>query len=325
MGHLVVEEISKYIDWFLLGLFIMGSIGNICLFIVYSSKTLRKLSIAIYFRIISIINVLIAIFAANMFIEGKFNIYIFNESKLLCKVLYNLEYILGPISSWLQVIVSFDRLLSIVFLSKISTLNKLNFQISIISTIFLANISFYLFTLFDTDLINNVILNNSSDMMNISTIQCSLVHYNDLLNWMDLSNVFASFVAMSFASAVTIVFIFRSRSRLNLNSSCRSKRDVKFAITSILLNLFYLLTNAPYSLYYSIFYRLSASSSTSAYTNINSGSGKFMNLITSLLWYFYYCFNFYLQLIVNSLVRREFLKMLAIIRESEFSFTNNNR
>lgn len=319
MGELI-DEISKCLYWFSLIMFIMGSLGNICFLIVYSRETLRKLSIAIYFRFISIINVFIAILVVNTFIQGNFNFNIYDQTKFLCKASYILTYALGPISTWLQVIVSFDRLLNIIFPSKISTLHKFNFQISIITTIFLANTFYYLFTSFDSDLISDPSNygNLSAAENNATTIYCSLIHYNDLLNWLDLGNVLVTFVAMSFASVVTIIFIFRSRSRLHLkSSSSRVKRDLKFAITSILLNVFYLLTNAPYSLFYSIFYRLLANKDT------NSTSWEFISLIASILWYFYYCFNFYLQLIVNSLVRSEFLKLLG--RETEVDSNLHSR
>lgn len=311
------------LQWLCLITFVLGSVGNIFLFIIYSRESLKKLSISIYFRVVAINNIFIGFNSLDLFLNKKFNLEIFDQSQFLCKLSYILNYPLGPISTWIEVIVSFDRLFKIIWPTKFPFLFKSNFQIALMTFIILANISYYIVFIFHSNLLitdNLVNLLNNSDVNNETTLKsCSLVQSElDLLNWMDLGNILVAFVSMSFASIVTIVFIFRSRSRLHGRpTSLHHNRDLRFAITTISLNLFFLSTNAPYSLYYTIFYRLSFISNDKNYYYLENKD--FANLLTTLIWCFYYCFSFYLQLIVNTIVRGEFFKLLNVINVTSLS------
>lgn len=105
---------------------------------------------------------------------------------------------------------------------------------------------------------SNESLNNNATI-NVTTITATSIGCDyqnisrDLIDWLDTANDMASFVIMSLASIVMVVFIFRSRRRLKSlpNNKARKSqiRDVKFAVTSISLNLFFFLTNAPFSVY----------------------------------------------------------------------------
>jgi hypothetical protein len=97
-----------------------------------------------------------------------------------------------------------------------------------------------------------------------------LVLNENLLSIMDLINsTILPFFLMTLFSVLTIKAVFDSRSKIrrtvldpriaainaniiSSNFDTSRKRDIKFAITSILLNLIFLIFNAPYSSFYFI-------------------------------------------------------------------------
>lgn len=160
---------------------------------------------------------------------------------------------------------------------------------------------------------------------NVTKVTCffQTTSLSDVLYWLQIGNVVASFVVMTLASSITVVCIVKSRQRLKSLANVRVRksqvRDVKFAITSISLNLFFLITNAPLPFYSLI--------DTNLITNINSDLDYFLSNFVVFLWYLYYVFSFYVQLMANSLVRAEFFKMLGrnVVGGGGQSETNNNK
>ena len=78
-----------------------------------------------------------------------------------------------------------------------------------------------------------------------------------------------------------------------------SKRDNKFAIATVTLNIIFFILNLPIVVYDLIL--------------LNSGPNHIMDYISALLFFLYYAIGFYTQLVVNSEFRIEFYKMLNLI------------
>lgn len=69
-----------------LGMVVIGIVDNLLMFIVYSQRNVRKLSVANYFRAILIANILANIISANSFTSSYFNFYFSNISLFSCQV-----------------------------------------------------------------------------------------------------------------------------------------------------------------------------------------------------------------------------------------------
>ena len=119
---------------------------------------------------------------------------------------------------------------------------------------------------------------------------------------MDLVNrVVIPFVLMTIFTIILIDFIFQSRKRIHQkNYSSKQNRnfqkDIKFAITSIALNVVYVLFNLPVSIFLIL-------------------PNYYLYLTyPALLFLFYssYAVNFYIILITNSLIRNEFLILIKL-------------
>ena len=108
---------------------------------------------------------------------------------------------------------------------------------------------------------------------------------------------------MFILSIALIVCVYRSRSRLNTNT----KRDNRFAISAISLNIMFLVLKFPLVFYYTITYKESI-----------------LSRVTYLLYYSYFAFGFYVQLIVNRDFRYEALSLFNLKVEKNIDRSNNS-
>ena len=97
-------------------------------------------------------------------------------------------------------------------------------------------------------------------------------------------------------SILLIVTIFKSRRRVHLNNSEREKRrlkkDIKIAISSVLMNLLFFILIMPLDLYLLLPYY-----SDDVY------------YITSCIYYISFAVNFYIMFLTNSLFRKVFFSL----------------
>jgi len=192
--------------------------------------------------------------------------------------------------------ISFERLVSIKHFHKVAILRKEKTQLIYFLVIFIYNLAFYSPIAYYISLhIDSS--NNTSNVCDFISTQSQLVLGN-----MDLVNrVVIPFVLMTIFTIILIDFIFQSRKRIHQkNYSSKQNRnfqkDIKFAITSIALNVVYVLFNLPVSIFLIL-------------------PNYYLYLTyPALLFLFYssYAVNFYIILITNSLIRNEFLILIKL-------------
>lgn len=130
---------------------------------------------------------------------------------------------------------------------------------------------------------------------------------------MDLFNgALIPFFCMFGLSLTTVISIRNSRSRIHTkinqqqNSTTNSK-DRKFAITSIAMNISFLLLILPSSIY-AFFGLFSFSSFSDDFTD----SSYLIRYILILIYFTYSSICFYVQFFVNSVFRNHFLKIVNL-------------
>lgn len=135
---------------------------------------------------------------------------------------------------------------------------------------------------------------------------CSSRDYK-LLYWLDLfAAAIVPFSFMIVIDAVLIVSIFRSRQRIRLlvaDIRRISSKDRKFSITSISLNFVILIFNAPTT----IFSMLHIGEDYAQLPTV-----RLLQNFFHFLFYSHYALGFYVQLAVNSIIRKEFLRMMRL-------------
>ena len=115
--------------------FFFGLSGNIICFLIYSRKTFEKISVSFYFKAVSINNIIALQQTLVNFMSlaiGDNPFYIRNISSISCKILVYLEYSTLSISTWIMVIVLFDRFMTIKFNKRFQFLDNFKLKILIL-------------------------------------------------------------------------------------------------------------------------------------------------------------------------------------------------
>lgn len=255
----------------------------------------------------------------RFWVKMQFQYSIVDDSDSLCKIVHFTIYAAGPISSWILVTISIDRLIAVVFPRRFLFFFQRKFQIIVLVLIILLNMLYFTFLLFNLELTeeetkktNNNAQNSfstslSSNSSNTTTekpaptYQCSSKNIK-LIYWLDLLDAaILPFFFMITTDVILIVYIFRSRKRIKshatntINVNKISSKDRKFSITSISLNLIFFLFNAPTTIF-----------------SLISDDGLLIQNFLHFLFYSHYALGFYVQLAVNSIIRREFLRMMRL-------------
>lgn len=309
-------------EYFILNIFppfllIIGVIGNSLGFIVLTSNTnkLSKLSVRNLMRFIAIIDTLYLFQIVADFLTNSYNLDIRLISSYSCKIFVYFNYCICPIGSWSIVFVSVERMASITSpkLSKLFDKRKFQFRLCLFIIIF--NLIYYIpFALFNDLIVADDVLQNSS---NTTNVVCTYVDdiYSEVLPLMDLFNsALIPFIILTLTSINTIYNIFKSRSKFsnhqsdnqnisnnnrlptNTNRNEKFKKDIKFAITLIILNFIYLFFNLPICI-----------------TNYIDTT-DFIYILTLYIFYANFATNFWIFFIFNSLFRNELIYLLFKIK-----------
>lgn len=164
---------------------------------------------------------------------------------------------------------------------------------------------------------------NTNGSSNIFIRKCALVEW-DSLYWRDLLiSTVIPFILMILFTILTIVKIYSSRKRIKRKSPNHPelsltkqqkdvnnlrKRDIRFAITSVTLNLVFLFFYVPFSIWNIVGYYVIVGTDDVYY---------FMDTITLWLTYVDAGSVFYINLAFNTLFRDELYSLFNINRNAE--------
>ena len=275
-------------------LLIIGLLGNLIGLIVFSKLDTKRFSSRNIFISLAVVDTInMCILSVNLFLREK-NIFMELLSDLSCKLIKSLfSHAFEATSSWLLVFLSIDRFISIRFQNAIFN-KKISFQCIIIFSILILNLVVYT---------PKAILNEHTtyNISNQSNFACQNKKYNTriILEVIDfLNSTLIPFLLMLFFSIQLIYVIFKSRLRIiritNQLARNRLRKDIKFAITSIILNFMFFIFNLPISLanFFSV--------------EVNS------DLFHIVIYIFFASFgvNFYILFFFNSLFRKKVCSLL---------------
>ena len=210
-------------------------------------------------------------------------------SSIGCKIYQYFNYGLDALSPFCLVYISVEKFISIANPNKRSILKKKNIQIYFFISLCLFNIFYHL----------NVPL--SYDTVTISNNNTTICFFNNdenqlTVTFMDLIDfILIPFILMIIFSTLLILTIFKSRSRVNnsLKENKRLRKDVKFSISLLSMNLLFILLNLPDEI--DLFLPFN--------NEIYSTLAQLCNLSFAI--------NFYLILFTNSLFRKEFISLFV--------------
>lgn len=280
--------------FYALTIFIFGFFGNIMGTIVLLKKRLKKLGARNIYRYLFITDTiyLIQIVIDCIAVNYGFNITIYSIA--WCRIYYHLNNSFATLSPMLLVYISIERFISIKYPHLRFTLRRSHYQLIFLIIIFAFNLVYYLPFLiyFNLDIIeSNGLECNFADAKSIKTF-----------TFMDLTNrVLTPCILITMTSILLILTIFKTRNRAfkrslrntNLIENRSFKKDIKFTIISISLNLFYIILTIPLPI-------------VSIFSDYFSDFAFYFSFYLFLLTY---SINFYVFLIFNSLFRKEFFNL----------------
>ena len=303
---------------------VVGIVGNILSYVVYSRKTFSKTSCGFYFRALSISDSVYLLIMILEFMAAGLEIDLRNYSDLSCKIIWFALYIPPTVSSWFEALVSFDRMINIVAPSKMMFLRTRKVTILLVIAVICIQTSIYTPVLYFYQLIVDF---NSSGLAIGSTNGSSIsyLNFSDSITCASASSTYANilslydliystltpFVVMSISTIVILVKVFKSRHKITSRGrkSRRDNKDIQFTITSVSLCLLFFVLNIGITTF-----MLLASFNLVAYQDFQ--------LLLSIVCVFFlmdYSLKFYVYFLVNHNFRAEFKSMVLSIFSNSLS------
>jgi hypothetical protein len=276
---------------------ILGLVGNIfSLILLLSDKDLINIGPkdTYIYLFISDTLFLIQIIEANLQYTYNYDLTII--SNLSCKLWYYINYVTCNYSTWLVLYISLDRFISIKYPARRFTLRKTRNQLFAFLVIIIINSILFIPIPFYFDLVENDTITDPP------SLQCNFYDLNAIyiVSYLDLT--FRLLIPFLFMVLITIILIYtliESRRRIITNflpeQNQTFNKEIKLAVSSICLNLIYILTQAPIS-----------------FTDLFCTNNCLLIVtnFTYYLSYLYYGINFYIILLTNTLFRSSFCKLL---------------
>lgn len=267
-----------------------GIVGNLLMFVVYYRGSLRRLSISVYFRWISIYSTIQIL--CLIIVEPYWTKFVFKSVASL-KIAFYLKSTISPTAVWFEVAASLDRFLTILFPIKFRFLQKRWVKSVVVATVFAYNMIFYSYLLFEVNLPSKLGIKANQRLKN-------LIYTLNLINM-----TIVPFVLMLSLSIATFIGVLRAHQRIKSlsrrnNMSARRKitRDVKFGVTMIFLNFLFLICVGLSTLNNSIGINPFSPS-------VNLAAHIICSILLDNIFFYYFTITFYVHLAVNNLVRKE--------------------
>lgn len=268
-------------------IFIMGCIGNVLSFIIFRQNKFETTIFYIYFPLLNICNTLTIPYVIIDFLDYQFNIVVRNMSLLLCKSNLYFIYSMAPVAGYIIVIVGLDRLITISCPNKFLFRTSKYFQYGVCFMFLVYNLAFYTPLIIFSDY--ESIYDNETN----STIYICKQNDNGLVYKMDFFNsTVVPFILMIFSTCGTLIVLFKSRKK---SQKKINKKDVRFSVTAIFLDITFLVLNLPIVLYLLL----------SVYIEIEEKISDFLYVVTSLFYYMNFGIMFYVNFYVNNLFKTE--------------------
>lgn len=295
---------------------VLGLIGNLTGLVVFSRRSLSKFPTRNIYRSLALFDTIYLVYRIIGEITTDNGISMYLISNAWCKILRYFRYSIGPISCWLLVYISIEKFITIQF-PNFKLIKLVKFQNKVIGLIVLFNLIYYIPFFSYSTLIR--IGSNESNFANKSqkhvekhqeAYNCYFLelYQKKWLYMMDLINsALLPFFLMFIFSVLLIYTIFKSRLRiLRLDSPLDRKRlrkDIKFAFTSILLNITFIALNLPVCI-----------------ANLLTDVSEFSYKALLYLFYLSFCINFYVLFSFNSIFRKELCMLFKFMPQSNRSF-----
>ena len=304
----------------------VGMISNIIALLIFSRKRFQNTIFCVYFRFNIVLDTYVIFNACIDFINYQFDINVESFSAIICHSRQYSVYALAAIAAWLNVSVTFNRMLDVLVPTKFTWRRLPRVQLAVCLFWMTLHLSMYSpialqFAQYgylnstssengDADNAqantSSAPLNTSNDSFKAATYLTCQVNFEDWLIWFDLFNATVfPFIVMTAFIVTTLAYLFR-RSKLVTAASIplarrMAGRHMRYGLVLTIIDVTFLVFNLPLCLANFV---IDPSSSTTS---------GILAYTTNLIWYMNYGLAFFVNYSVNSLFKLELDDMCAQI------------
>lgn len=302
-------EYIHYLDIVAFGIISIGLLGNVISFVIFSRKAFEKSSVGFYCKSLAVFDSF-GITKLGFGIAALIlNTDLFNMHNYVCKAVYMTSFLLSPIPGWILVAFSLDQLITVTRTQRFGFIKTRNFRYAFIIGIFLIQCGVYSMAVFDIS-VQNVTSGNLT-LKGCILDPASVYPYIYLLE----SNLIP-FVLMMLLTGLILRCLVKSRRNLekvasnsvisSVQSQRRKIRDRKWALSSVTLNILFIVLMCP------LVFVFMFPDRNDYYNN------EFMRAIAFLFYYANFAAHFFTHLATNLIFRNEILVIFGI-RDADIS------
>jgi len=295
ISTLLVEKIYKII------ITIVGLIGNILTIILLSRKRNRKSSTAVYLSALAMSDILILVFGPLCdWLEVMYHVVIWEYGEVACKLQTFLQYASSSTSSWLLVVVTIERAISVTFPHKVKSQCTKRLAIIVVAItwalVYAANLHF-LFGMGHT-------YNKMCDAISDNYIYFSQY----ILPWIDFCLCFACpCVLLLIGNAVIIRQLGIHHHRHQYLTNSHRPNNLSVSLILVLVDLVFIITVGPIYIFSIVFPYMQASLEPETIVTV----ARFWGPMLNCLWETNAALNIFLYVISGTKFRNELKTLLC--------------
>ena len=313
---------------------LVGIVGNMLSLVVFSRPKFANTIFSVYFRFSLLLDTYVIVNASIDFMNYQFQINMENFSVIVCRSRQYLVYAFSATSAWLSTIITFNRMIDVVYPTRYAIKKRKSCQIAaclawsaIILTIY-SPISFDFAQYYLTDAnstsddtsspplpppdestVNDSSIqfdnaNNTASSSSSSTSYACTLTFKTWLIWLDLfcSTVIPFTLMTSFIFATLMSLSRRSKEAVSNVISRKSSRQARYGLIVILIDVCFLVFNLPLCVANFMISPSTSSASGTLFYSVN------------LLWYMNFAVTFFINFLANKLFKSEFDLMIHMKR-----------
>jgi hypothetical protein len=279
---------------------VTGIASNLMIFAIYSRKRFKKSATKNIWRFLAVVDLISILLFSEYFLQNC-GLDISIISQFVCKFLNFINFF-KTISAWIITFISIERFFSILYPQLSKRLRRKKTQLLVCSFISIVNVVFYSQLIFFVEMkkfSTTIVTNNTSNKTNYRCVPYDISSdYFKAFSFMDLIiSSLLPFAIMFICSIILINSIYNSRKRLaskiSKKESKQIKKDVRFSMCTILMDVLFFACTFPIEIARLIW--------------IDIASDFFALAID--LYHTQFIDNFFIYLTVNTIFRDEFLIM----------------
>ena len=314
---LLMNNLSiKFIYYNNLIAFPIGFALNFLSLLVFTRKKFKNSTAGFYNQAISIINILVLLLGFLTYHAIIYNNDVYLKSDFSCVTMVYVVRITLQMSSWLNAIITFDRMFWILFQNKFLFMKTKKFMalltfgfVGLLAVINSPNLFFRLVQVgVPTSIVNDT--NNSTNLVVINyKVICSaskeFVYARDLI--MLFSRNIVPYTLTILMNTYLIKRLIESKKKLFVKKQL--KKEYNFAFAVVFLNVLFIVTLLPSGIVL-ILLNLTGYRNTVTLSVRTSAIVNFSNLLTQYFAMYYNAFAFFVNLKFNKLFKKEFFSLV---------------